>query len=103
MKVYRYLFTKTKYGMFVFGGPLMILLLAACAGTSGLIQATPTGHVDSPNSPPHLHRDDGSVVNTDGLFGSADLMEQIKAGGPIAVGLANESAQTVAITIPTMF
>ncbi len=81
----------------------MTLLLSACAGSSVLIQATPTGHIDSPDSPPDLLLEDSSLVNTDRLFGSADLMEQILAGGPISVGSANKSAQTVAITIPTMF
>lgn len=103
MKIYLYHFTKTKYRMFVFGGLLMTLLLSACAGSSVLIQATPTGDIDSPDSPPDLLLEDSSVVNTDRLFGSADLMEQILAGGPITVGSANESVQTVAITIPTMF
>ncbi len=103
MKIYLYLFTKTKYGMFVFAGLLMTLLLAACAGSSALIQAAPTGHIDSPDSPPNLLLEDSSVVNTDSFFGSADLMEQILVGGSISVGSANESAQTVAITIPTMF
>lgn len=82
----------------------MTLLLSACAGSSLLIPAaTPTGYVNSPDSPPDLLLQDSSVGNTNRLFGSADRMEQILAGGPITVGSANKSAQTVAITIPTLF
>ena len=81
----------------------MALLLAACAGTSGLSRANPIEHVDSPDSPPHLHLEDGAVVNTDGLFGDTDLLEKLLEGDPITLDPANESAQTVSITIPTMF
>lgn len=108
------------------GWLLLVWGISACnsnAGTTAVLTPTaepvptaafsfssgPTTSVESSdhthplNAPEHIHLDDGSVITTDGLPLEDELLVQLLTGEPIAVGPANASAQTVALTVPTMF
>ncbi|MGH2544314.1 MAG: hypothetical protein ACRDIB_16100 [Ardenticatenaceae bacterium] len=60
-------------------------------------------HDHAPSAPEHLHLEDGSVLTTEGLPQEDELLAQLLSGEPSAVGSANASAQTVVLTVPTMF
>ncbi len=106
--------------LFLFGW-LIALALSACTGRTAVPTTTPiptntlppTGkpafsavpdeHSDPVNAPDHIHLDDGSTAATGNLPIEDELLAQLLSGDPVAVGAANASAQTVALTIPTMF
>ena len=69
----------------------------------GEASAAADEHSHALNSPEHLHLDDGSVVATEGLPIGDELLLQLLSGEPIAVGPANANAQTVTLTMPTLF
>lgn len=68
-----------------------------------MTSAESSDHTHPLNAPEHIHLDDGSVLTTDGLPLEDELLVQLLAGEPLVVGPANTTAQTVALTIPTMF
>jgi hypothetical protein len=71
------------------------------SGPAGAVESG--DHTHPINAPEHIHLEDGSVVATEGLPIENDLLAQLLNGEPIPVGPANASAQTVALTISTMF
>ncbi len=111
----------------VYWGGVLALALSACGGGTAvdtdspiptaelaataqlplvdesLSLAEPDDHAHPVNAPEHIHLDDGSVVTTTDLPIENELLVQLISGEPIAVGAANASAQTMALTIPTMF
>jgi len=74
----------------------------ACSGSVGASQFVEAEHQDPPDSPPHVHLDDGSTV-IQGLGVDADLMGKLLNDEAVIVGEPNDSVQNVVFTIPTMF
>jgi len=49
-------------GRAVIFGWLIALIVSACSGSVGASQFVEAEHQDPPDSPPHVHLDDGSTV-----------------------------------------
>jgi len=60
------------------------------------------GHLDPAGAPPHIHLEDGATVNI-GLGADGDLVEKLLNNQTIFVSTPNDSVQTAAFSIPTMF
>ena len=87
--------------------PLLALILAACGGATAEQTANPSPVASPalamPTETPASAQSGAMSMAPEPLPEGLELLQRLVLDKPIVVGVANESAQTAILTIPTMF